>query len=36
MLWTAFRPVRHVTAWLVWHAAGVSLLEDLEQPRPPS
>jgi hypothetical protein len=25
---------RHLTAWLVWHAAGVSLVEDGPAPRP--
>jgi hypothetical protein len=32
---TALRPIGHLTAWLVWHAMRVSLLEDLDQPRPP-
>jgi hypothetical protein len=31
----ALRPITHLTAWIVWHAMRVSLLDDLEQPRPP-
>ena len=32
MLTTAFRPVGHIAAWLVWHSTGVSLLPDLDAP----
>jgi hypothetical protein len=32
----AIRPISHVAAWLVWHSMRVSLLEDLEAPRPPA
>jgi hypothetical protein len=32
---TALRPISHLTAWLVWHAIRVSLLDDLDQPAPP-
>jgi hypothetical protein len=32
---TALRPISHLTAWIVWHAMRVSLLDDLEQPAPP-
>jgi len=35
MVSLALRPIGHLAAWLVWHAARVSLLDDLEQPRPP-
>jgi hypothetical protein len=36
MVRTAFRPINHLAAWLVWHSMRVSLLEDLERPRPPA
>ena len=36
MIRTALRATNHVAAWLVWHATGVSLLEDLEAPEPPT
>ena len=29
------RPLGHLAAWLVWHSTRVSLLADLEEPRPP-
>jgi hypothetical protein len=29
------RAPRHVAFWLVWHSLRVSLLEDLQVPRPP-
>ena len=29
MVGMALRPISHLTAWIVWHAARVSLLEDL-------
>lgn len=32
----ALRPISHLAAWLVWHSTGVSLLRDLEAPRPPA
>jgi hypothetical protein len=35
MVGTALRPIGHLAAWLVWQATRVSLLEDLERPRPP-
>jgi hypothetical protein len=31
-----FRPIGHIAAWLVWHSMRVSLLDDLEQPKPPA
>jgi len=31
----ALRPLSHLTAWIVWHAARVSLLDDLDNPKPP-
>jgi hypothetical protein len=30
------RPIRHFTAWFVWHSMRISLLEDLKAPRPPT
>jgi hypothetical protein len=35
MVGTALRPITHVTAWILWHAMRVSLLEDLDRPKPP-
>jgi hypothetical protein len=35
MIGIALRPIGHLAAWLVWHTARVSLLSDLERPRPP-
>jgi hypothetical protein len=35
MVGMALRPLSHLTAWIVCHAARVSLLEDLESPKPP-
>jgi hypothetical protein len=35
MIGTALRPIGHLAAWLVWHTTRVSLLSDLEHPRPP-
>jgi hypothetical protein len=29
------RPIGHIAAWILWHSMRVSLLEDLERPRPP-
>jgi hypothetical protein len=31
----ALRPIGHVAVWLVWHSIKVSLVEDLDRPRPP-
>ena len=36
MVTIALRATSHVAAWIVGHATGVSLLEDLEAPRPPA
>ena len=35
MIDIALRATGHVAAWLIWHSTGVSVLEDLESPRPP-
>jgi hypothetical protein len=35
MVDTALRPIGQLAAWLVWQATRISLLADLEQPRPP-
>jgi len=35
MVGTALKPLGHLAAWIVWHAARVSLLHDLERPSPP-
>ena len=35
MVTIALRATSHVAAWIVWHATGVSLLEDLAAPHPP-
>jgi hypothetical protein len=29
------RPIRHLAALIVWHSMKISLLEDLDAPRPP-
>ena len=31
----AFRATSHVAAWIVWHSMRVSILDDLDSPRPP-
>jgi hypothetical protein len=31
----ALRPIGHFAAWIVWRSTGVSLLADLDSPRPP-
>jgi hypothetical protein len=31
----ALRPIGHITAWIVWQSMRVSILEDLDAPRPP-
>jgi hypothetical protein len=36
MVTTALRPIGHLAAWLVWHSMRVSLLDDLQSPRPPA
>ena len=36
MVSIAFKATGHVTAWVVWHCLGVSLLDDLDAPRPPA
>ena len=36
MVSIAFRATSHVAAWIVWHSVGVSLLGELDAPRPPS
>jgi hypothetical protein len=35
MVSLALRPIGHLAAWLVWRSTRVSLLDDLERPRPP-
>jgi hypothetical protein len=35
MIDIALRATGHVAAWLIWHSTGVSLLSDLDSPRPP-
>jgi hypothetical protein len=35
VLSAAFRATNHVATWLVWQSVRVSLLDDLEAPRPP-
>jgi len=35
MLTAALKATNHVAAWLVWQSMRVSLLEDLDSPRPP-
>jgi hypothetical protein len=32
----ALRATSHLTAWIVWHSLRVSLLDDLDDPRPPA
>jgi hypothetical protein len=36
MVTLALRATTHVTAWIVWQAMRISLLDDLETPRPPA
>ena len=36
MVGIAFKATSHVAAWIVWHSLGVSLLDDLDAPRPPA
>jgi hypothetical protein len=36
MVGIALRPIGHLAAWLVWHTTRISLLSDLERPRPPA
>ena len=35
MVGYAFRPIGHLAAWILWHSMRVSLLDDLDAPRPP-
>ena len=35
MIDIALRATGHVAAWLIWHSTGVSVLADLDSPRPP-
>ncbi len=35
MVTLALRPIGHLAAWLVWHSTRISLLDDLDRPRPP-
>jgi hypothetical protein len=35
MVTTVLRAPQHIAAWLVWHAARVSLLPDAERPQVP-
>lgn len=32
----ALRATSHVTCWIVWQSMRISLLDDLETPRPPA
>jgi hypothetical protein len=36
MVTLALRATTHVAAWIVWQSMRISLLEDLEAPRPPA
>ena len=36
MVSIAFKATSHLTTWVVWHCLGVSLLDDLDAPRPPA
>jgi hypothetical protein len=36
MVALALRVPAHVAAWLVWQSMRISLLDDLEAPRPPA
>ncbi|HKN94007.1 MAG TPA: hypothetical protein VJU60_06740 [Thermoleophilaceae bacterium] len=36
MVTLALRATSHVAAWIVWQSMRISLLEDLEAPRPPA
>jgi hypothetical protein len=31
-----FRPIGHLAAWILWQSTRVSLLADLDAPRPPA
>jgi hypothetical protein len=35
MVTYALRPIGHITAWIVWQSMRVSILEDLDTPKPP-
>jgi hypothetical protein len=36
MVTKALRATTHVAAWIVWQSMRISLLDDLEAPRPPA
>ena len=36
MVTLALRATTHVAAWIVWQSMKISLLEDLDAPRPPA
>jgi hypothetical protein len=36
MVRVALKATGHIRAWLVWHTMKVSLLDDLDSPRPPA
>jgi len=36
MVTLALRATSHVAAWIVWQSMKVSLLDDLDAPRPPA
>ena len=36
MVTLALRATTHVTAWILWQSMRISLLDDLEAPRPPA
>jgi hypothetical protein len=36
MVRVALRATNHIRAWIVWHSMKVSLLDDLDAPRPPA
>jgi hypothetical protein len=35
MVGMAMRVTNHVRAWVIWHSTHVSVLDELEAPRPP-
>jgi hypothetical protein len=35
MIGFALRIPSHMAAWLIWHSTGISVLADLDSPRPP-
>jgi hypothetical protein len=36
MVTWALKPLGHLAAWLLWHTSRISVLEDLDSPRPPA